>query len=94
MPICINFTIWHTISNRRNRQNQPRFSDADFCFCGVEILGNASGRRMPLNVNAKEIWLSYFNKVLFEKGIITEKEKNKMSNLIYKQCHSPNSKKK
>ena len=27
---------------------------------------------MPLNVNAKEIWLSYFNKVLFEKGIITE----------------------
>jgi len=49
---------------------------------------------MPLNVNAKEIWLSYFNKVLFEKGIITEKEKTKMSNLIYKQCHSPNSKKK
>lgn len=49
---------------------------------------------MPLNVNAKEIWHSYFNKVLFEKGIITEKEKNKMSNLIYKQCHSPNSKKK
>lgn len=49
---------------------------------------------MPLNVNAKEIWLSYFNKVLFEKGIITEKEKNKMSNLIYKRCHSSNSKKK
>ncbi len=48
---------------------------------------------MPLNVNAKEIWLSYFNKVLFEKGIITEKEKNKMSNLIYKQCHNSNVKK-
>lgn len=49
---------------------------------------------MPLNVNAKEIWLSYFNKVLFEKGIITEKEKNKMSNLIYKQFHNLISKKK
>lgn len=47
-------------------------------------------RRMPLNINAREIWLSYFNKVLFEKGLITEKEKNKMANLIYKQCHSSN----
>ncbi len=49
---------------------------------------------MPLNVNAKEIWLSYYNKVLFDKGIITEKEKNKMSNLIYKQCNGSYSKKK
>ncbi len=52
------------------------------------------GRRMPLNINAKEIWLTYFNKVLFEKGLITEKEKNKMANLIYKECHSSNNRKK
>ena len=52
------------------------------------------GRRMPLNVNAREIWLTYFNKVLFEKGLITEKEKNKMANLIYKECHSSNNRKK
>lgn len=44
---------------------------------------------MILDVNAKEIWLNYFNKVLFEKGLITEKEKNKMSALIFKQCHTP-----
>lgn len=52
------------------------------------------GRRMPLNINAREIWLTYFNKVLFEKGLITEKEKNKMANLIYKECHSSNNRKK
>ena len=51
-------------------------------------------RRMPLNINAKEIWLTYFNKVLFDKGLITEKEKNKMTNLIYKECHSSNNRKK
>lgn len=38
---------------------------------------------------AKEIWLSYFNRVLFEKGLITEKEKNKMNSLIYKKCYTP-----
>lgn len=27
---------------------------------------------------AKQIWLLYFNKTLFEKGIITEKEHNLM----------------
>lgn len=52
------------------------------------------GRRMPLNINAREIWLTYFNKVLFEKGLITEKEKNKMANLIYKECHSSNNRRK
>lgn len=52
------------------------------------------GRRMPLNINTREIWLTYFNKVLFEKGLITEKEKNKMANLIYKECHSSNNRKK
>lgn len=49
---------------------------------------------MPLAISEREIWLMYFNKVLFEKGLITEKEKNKMTSLIYKECHSSNYKKK
>ncbi len=49
---------------------------------------------MPLNINAREIWLTYFDKVLFEKGLITEKQKNKMANLIYKECHSSNNRNK
>lgn len=28
---------------------------------------------------AAQIWLSYYNKVLYEKGIITERERNKMA---------------
>jgi len=28
---------------------------------------------------AEQIWLAYFNRVLFEKGIITESERNKMA---------------
>lgn len=28
---------------------------------------------------AEQIWLAYFNQILFEKGIITEKERNKMA---------------
>lgn len=43
---------------------------------------------MTENVNAKEIWLNYFNTVLFEKGIITKKERDKMSFLIRKNCHT------
>lgn len=38
------------------------------------------------NVSAKQIMLNYFNNVLFDKGIITEQEKNKMVNIIYKDC--------
>lgn len=41
---------------------------------------------MTQNINAKEIWLNYFNDYLFERGIITEKEKSKMSAAIRKQC--------
>ena len=29
-----------------------------------------------------EIWLNYFNDVLFNNGVITEKERNKMKNQI------------
>ena len=43
------------------------------------------------NISAKEIWLTYFNDILFEKGVISEKEKNKMSNLIYQKCRGANS---
>ena len=39
-----------------------------------------------MDITAKEIWLSYFNKVLYEAGLINEKDKNKMMNLIYKEC--------
>ena len=28
---------------------------------------------------AAKIWLSYYNRVLFEKGIITERERNRMA---------------
>ncbi len=31
---------------------------------------------------AEEMWLKYYNKVLFEKGLITERERNLMSNKI------------
>ena len=42
---------------------------------------------MKENNFAKEAWLTYFNNILFEKGIITEKEKNKMNSLILQQCN-------
>ena len=31
---------------------------------------------------AEQIWLQYFNNVLFEKGLITEQDKNKLANTI------------
>ena len=31
---------------------------------------------------AEQIWLHYYNQTLFEKGLITETERNRMSNLI------------
>ena len=37
---------------------------------------------------AKEIWLCYFNRVLFEKGIISEETKNKMKLKIYQKCRT------
>ena len=40
------------------------------------------------NISAKEIWLTYFNNTLFEQGIITEREKNKMSALISNHCYA------
>ena len=43
---------------------------------------------------ANEIWLSYFNQVLFEKNIITESERNKMKNLIALKCRAQDKKQK
>lgn len=31
---------------------------------------------------AEQIWLHYFNRVLFEKGLITERERNRMTQRI------------
>lgn len=42
-------------------------------------------------VNPKEIWLNYFNKTLYEKGVITETEYRKMNLLIIKKCHTARS---
>ena len=38
------------------------------------------------SILAEEIWLNYFNNVLFEQKIITEDERNKMKNLISLRC--------
>ena len=46
----------------------------------------ANEKELSLNQRKKElaeqIWLNYFNHVLFEKGIITETTRNKMNLLI------------
>ena len=31
---------------------------------------------------AEKLWLHFYNNILFEKGLITEKERNRMHNLI------------
>ena len=31
---------------------------------------------------AERLWLHFYNRTLFEKGLITEKERNRMHNLI------------
>ena len=40
-----------------------------------------------LNISAEEIWLNYFNEILWKNGIIDEKKKNRMNNLIFKYLH-------
>ena len=37
---------------------------------------------------ATEIWLSYFNQYLFERKIITESERNQMTQLISQKCRA------
>ncbi len=36
---------------------------------------------------AKELWLLYFNNVLYDKGMITERERNQMKNKISALFH-------
>ena len=36
---------------------------------------------------AEQIWLHYFNRVLFEQGLISEEERNRMKNMI--DCRKP-----
>lgn len=43
--------------------------------------------------SARQIILSYYNNILFEKGVITEEEKNKMNYLISKDCRKVQDKK-
>lgn len=43
-----------------------------------EKLTNEQSRK----VLAEELWLSYFNRFLFEKGLITESERNRIVHLI------------
>ena len=43
---------------------------------------------MQGNVDAREIWLTYFNNTLFEKGVISQKERDRMTQLIRKKCHT------
>ena len=38
--------------------------------------------RMNQEVLVEEAWLKYYNQVLFEKGVITERERNLMINMI------------
>jgi len=38
---------------------------------------------------ANQIWLNYYNSYLYDRGIITETERNKMKNLISTNCHAP-----
>jgi len=37
-------------------------------------------------IMAEELWLNYFNNVLFDRKVITEDERNKMKNLISSRC--------
>lgn len=43
---------------------------------------------------AEELWLNYFNRVLYEQGIITESERNRMTTLIANRPRSSYSQKK
>lgn len=40
---------------------------------------NKSGPGTQKKQEAARLWLSYYNRVLYEKGIITEQERNRMT---------------
>ena len=56
---------------------------------GRQIITRKEVCDITANVNAKKIWLNYFNNTLLEKGLINKNEYNKMVQLIRKKCHTP-----
>ena len=40
-------------------------------------------------VIADQIWLNYYNSYLYDRGLITETQRNKMKNLIASGRHGP-----
>ena len=48
---------------------------------GIKVSKNVSIEQQK-KVLVEEAWLKYYNQVLFEKGVITERERNLMINMI------------
>ena len=48
---------------------------------GIKVSKNVSIEQQK-KVLVEEVWLKYYNQVLFEKGVITERERNLMINMI------------
>lgn len=47
----------------------------------IKVSNNVSIEQQK-KVLVEEAWLKYYNQVLFEKGVITERERNLMINMI------------
>ena len=47
----------------------------------IKVIKNVSIEQQK-KVLVEEAWLKYYNQVLFEKGVITERERNLMINMI------------
>ena len=47
----------------------------------IKVSKNVSIEQQKI-VLVEEAWLKYYNQVLFEKGVITERERNLMINMI------------
>lgn len=48
----------------------------------MKILNQKSGNADQKRIIGEQIWLHYYNRTLFEAGLITEQEKNRMANRI------------
>ena len=51
------------------------------CKDGVIVL-QALGNEMKRRSAAEQLWLHYFNQILYDKGLITASERNRMTNRI------------
>ncbi len=47
------------------------------------------GEKLTQKQVESELWLNYFNSYLFDKGVITERERNKMTALIAQEVRKP-----